>query len=170
MNSKFKSLNFLLAFKKSSLPRKLLPNSHCTIYIYIYIYIYILFMRRKQKKLWTFWKFELIFQMGLFRFSNSIVFVVVFGLMNMFGSGFGARKLAALYEPPPVAIGYHNGTLLDGDVPVSILWYGKFTAAHKAVLVDFLLSLNSRSDTATSNAPPVSRWWSTVQVSNVKDI
>ncbi|KAG6585299.1 Protein PHOSPHATE-INDUCED 1, partial [Cucurbita argyrosperma subsp. sororia] len=102
--------------------------------------------------------------MGFFRFSDWTVFVVVFGLMNMFGSGFGARKLAALYEPPPVAIGYHNGTLLDGDVPVSILWYGKFTAAHKAVLVDFLLSLNSKTDAAAGNAPPVSHWWSTVQV------
>ncbi|XP_038885569.1 protein PHOSPHATE-INDUCED 1-like [Benincasa hispida] len=102
--------------------------------------------------------------MGFFRFPNSIAVVVVFGMMNLFNFGFGARKLASLYEAPPMAIRYHNGALLQGYVPVSILWYGNFTAPQKAIVLDFFLSLGSRPKEADGVAPAVSRWWNTVQV------
>lgn len=68
--------------------------------------------------------------------------VVVFGMMNLFNLGFGGRKVASLYEAPTMAIRYHNGALLQGNVPVSILWYGKFTAPQKAIVLDFFLSLD----------------------------
>ncbi|KAA0065143.1 protein EXORDIUM-like 2 [Cucumis melo var. makuwa] len=102
--------------------------------------------------------------MGFFQFPNSILVVIVFGMMNLFNLGFGARKLASLYEAPTMAIRYHNGALLQGNVPVSILWYGKFTAPQKAIVLDFFLSLDSHSDEPDVVAPSVSRWWNTVQV------
>ncbi|KAI3841886.1 hypothetical protein MKW92_038083 [Papaver armeniacum] len=59
-----------------------------------------------------------------------------------------ARKLTALYKPPPMVLKYHNGKLLEGNLPVSILWYGKFTPTQKSI--------------ATTN-PSVSHWWENVQ-------
>lgn len=108
--------------------------------------------------------------MGFSGFPNSIL-VLLFALFNLLDLGVGARKLASLYQPPAMAISYHNGALLEGDVPVSVLWYGNFTAPQKAIVADFLLSLNPLAPVghvaaaaAAAAAPSVSRWWSTVQV------
>ncbi|KAI3899847.1 hypothetical protein MKW92_010417 [Papaver armeniacum] len=80
-----------------------------------------------------------------------------------------ARKLTALYKPPPMVLKYHNGKLLEGNLPVSILWYGKFTPTQKSIVSDFFLSLNpssknhlQHSSKATTN-PSVSHWWENVQ-------
>lgn len=62
-----------------------------------------------------------------------------------------------LYQPQPnEPLTYHNGAVLQGDIPVSVLWYGHFTPAQKAVVSDFLLSLTATSQAAT---PSVSQWW-----------
>ena len=54
-----------------------------------------------------------------------------------------SRSLMELYRPPPGdMLRYHDGAVLSGDVPVSVLWYGRFTPAQKAVVTDFLLSLS----------------------------
>ncbi|KAB1199267.1 hypothetical protein CJ030_MR0G025563 [Morella rubra] len=71
----------------------------------------------------------------------------------------GSRKLNSLYQPPPMSLTYHNGALLEGDLPVSILWYGDFSPAQKSVVSDFLVSLNPGKD----QEPSVSLWWSTIQ-------
>uniref|UniRef100_J3LH88 Uncharacterized protein n=1 Tax=Oryza brachyantha TaxID=4533 RepID=J3LH88_ORYBR len=45
----------------------------------------------------------------------------------------GARRLMELYKPQPSdLLTYHNGTVLQGDIPVSVIWYGRFTPAQKA--------------------------------------
>lgn len=41
-----------------------------------------------------------------------------------------------------MALTYHNGALLEGHLPVSILWYGQFSPAQKSIVADFLLSLD----------------------------
>lgn len=65
-----------------------------------------------------------------------------------------------LYQPQPnERLTYHNGAVLQGDIPVSVLWYGHFTPAQKAVVSDFLLSLTATSQAAT---PSVSQWWNTI--------
>ncbi|KAL6633515.1 hypothetical protein ACP70R_026186 [Stipagrostis hirtigluma subsp. patula] len=72
----------------------------------------------------------------------------------------GARRLMELYKPPPSALlTYHNGAVLQGRIPVSIVWYGRFTPAQKAVVTDFLLSLTTTSQAPT---PSVSQWWNTI--------
>ena len=67
-------------------------------------------------------------------------------------------------QPQPNLLTYHNGAVLSGDIPVSILWYGRFTPAQKAVVSDFLLSLSAapRGTTPSSHAPSVAQWWSSI--------
>ncbi|KAE8789483.1 Phosphate-induced protein 1 conserved region containing protein [Hordeum vulgare] len=71
------------------------------------------------------------------------------------------------YKPPPPAMTYHHGGVLDGTVPVSVLYYGAFSPRHKAVLADFLHSLSPRSRPhgafgAPSSSSSVAQWWETV--------
>ncbi|VAI72113.1 unnamed protein product [Triticum turgidum subsp. durum] len=40
------------------------------------------------------------------------------------------RKLMFLVQPQPNQLTYHNGAVLHGDIPISVLWYGSFTAAQ----------------------------------------
>ncbi|OEL30447.1 Protein EXORDIUM [Dichanthelium oligosanthes] len=71
-----------------------------------------------------------------------------------------APSVAFLVKPQPNLLTYHNGAVLSGDIPVSILWYGRFTPAQKAVVSDFLLSLSAT--TPSSRAPSVAQWWSSI--------
>jgi hypothetical protein len=72
----------------------------------------------------------------------------------------GARTLLELYKPPPSELlRYHDGAVLQGRIPVSVLWYGRFTPAQKAVVTDFLQSLTTTSPAPT---PSVSQWWNTI--------
>ncbi|KAK1257474.1 hypothetical protein QJS04_geneDACA009340 [Acorus gramineus] len=77
--------------------------------------------------------------------------ILLFFLFSFADLCLGSRKLNSLYEPPPTLVTYHNGPLLDGDLPISLVWYGKFTPTQKSIVSDFLLSLTS-----------VSQWWTTV--------
>lgn len=76
----------------------------------------------------------------------------------------GSRKLFNLYQPPPMALTYHNGALLEGDLRVNILWYGRFTPAQKSIVVDFLSSLDQKAAARVLKSPTVSQWWQTVQI------
>ncbi|CAN6486553.1 unnamed protein product [Victoria cruziana] len=76
--------------------------------------------------------------------------------------GGGSRKLASLYTPPPLVLKYHNGPLLTGKLPVSVVWYGAFTPSQRAIVVDFLNSLHQPTS-ATAGHPTVSTWWRTVE-------
>jgi hypothetical protein len=68
-----------------------------------------------------------------------------------------------LYRPPAGdMLRYHDGAVLSGDVPVSVLWYGRFTPAHKAVVTDFLLSLSPAPRGPAPPAPSVAQWWGTI--------
>ncbi|KAF9607909.1 hypothetical protein IFM89_003723 [Coptis chinensis] len=61
-------------------------------------------------------------------------------------------------------LSYHNGVLLEGKLPVSILWYGQFTPSQKSIVADFLLSLNpTKQMVSSSSKPNVALWWKTIQ-------
>eukprot|EP00268_Persea_americana_P006566 TRINITY_DN12367_c0_g1_i1.p1 TRINITY_DN12367_c0_g1~~TRINITY_DN12367_c0_g1_i1.p1 ORF type:complete len:335 (-),score=59.12 TRINITY_DN12367_c0_g1_i1:106-1047(-) len=76
----------------------------------------------------------------------------------------GSRKLASLVQPPPILLTYHKGDLLEGDLPLSILWYGKFTIAQKSIVSDFILSLSSQQQKGlTPTSPTVSQWWKAIE-------
>ncbi|CAN6198280.1 unnamed protein product [Urochloa humidicola] len=72
------------------------------------------------------------------------------------------RKLMDLYKPPASdMLRYHDGAVLTGDIPVSVLWYGRFTPAQKAIVTDFLLSLSATAP-PSSPAPSVAQWWRSI--------
>ncbi|CAN6274373.1 unnamed protein product [Urochloa humidicola] len=86
--------------------------------------------------------------------------VVTVVLMSLAQLSMGSRRLMELYIPPPSdQLTYHQGTVLSGDIPVSILWYGKFTPAQKSIVSDFLLSLTTAPGAAT---PSIGQWWGTI--------
>nr|CAD1826336.1 unnamed protein product [Ananas comosus var. bracteatus] len=45
-------------------------------------------------------------------------------LMSLARASTGSRKLAALYQPQPNLLTYHDGAVLEGDIPVSVLCGG----------------------------------------------
>ncbi|KAL6633516.1 hypothetical protein ACP70R_026187 [Stipagrostis hirtigluma subsp. patula] len=72
----------------------------------------------------------------------------------------GARRRMELYKAnPDDMLSYHNGQVLHGDIPVSLLWYGHFTPAQKSIISDFLLSLTTAPQAAS---PSVAQWWNTI--------
>jgi hypothetical protein len=59
---------------------------------------------------------------------------------------------------------YHGGAVFRGDIPVTIVWYGQFKPAQKAIVVDFILSLTSTPRDATAT-PSAAQWWGTIDSS-----
>ncbi|CAN6202052.1 unnamed protein product [Urochloa humidicola] len=82
-------------------------------------------------------------------------------LLAVLATAMAAPSAAFLVQPQPNLLTYHNGAVLSGDIPVSILWYGRFTPAQKAVVSDFLLSLSAAAP-PPSPAPSVAQWWSSI--------
>ncbi|PUZ77703.1 hypothetical protein GQ55_1G394700 [Panicum hallii var. hallii] len=90
----------------------------------------------------------------------SRVLVVAVVLMSLAQLSAGSRRLMELYIPTASdQLTYHHGTVLSGDIPVSVLWYGKFTPSQKSIVFDFLLSLTTAPGPAT---PSAGQWWGTV--------
>ncbi|KAJ0988631.1 hypothetical protein J5N97_006987 [Dioscorea zingiberensis] len=85
-------------------------------------------------------------------------------LLSSLNACFGTRTLNSLYKPPPNLLKYHNGPLLEGNIPISILWYGNFKPSQKSILIDFLLSLTPlhHHHHFPYHAPSLSKWWKTV--------
>ncbi|KAL3814398.1 hypothetical protein ACJIZ3_015666 [Penstemon smallii] len=69
--------------------------------------------------------------------------------------------MAALVQPQPLVLTYHNGALLKGTVTINLIWYGKFTPIQRSVIVDFLQSFNSPNNSPPT--PSVSSWWKTTE-------
>ncbi|OEL36912.1 Protein EXORDIUM [Dichanthelium oligosanthes] len=84
--------------------------------------------------------------------------------------GFARPCQSSLYHPPQPVMVYHAGAVLDGAVPVSVLYYGAFSPHQKAIVADFLLSLSPRGRQphhgfgapGPAPTPSVARWWETV--------
>ncbi|XP_058096863.1 protein PHOSPHATE-INDUCED 1-like [Magnolia sinica] len=75
----------------------------------------------------------------------------------------GVRHLASLYVPPPTLLTYHKGAILEGEIPISILWYGRFTNTQKSIVADFILSLSLPQQKGVSpTTPSISQWWETM--------
>ncbi|GJN22334.1 hypothetical protein PR202_gb09889 [Eleusine coracana subsp. coracana] len=84
--------------------------------------------------------------------ASSLVLVVVATVLLSLAhlSAGSSRKLMELYIPPASEqLTYHQGSVLSGDIPVSILWYGKFTPSQKSIISDFLTSLTGAPTTPT---------------------
>jgi hypothetical protein len=91
--------------------------------------------------------------------AKAVVLAVVL-LVSSTQLAMGARRRMELYQPNPAdMLSYHNGDVLHGVIPVSVLWYGKFTLAQKSIVSDLLLSLTSAHQAAS---PSVAQWWNTI--------
>ncbi|MQL73365.1 hypothetical protein Taro_005726 [Colocasia esculenta] len=96
--------------------------------------------------------------------ASKIHISALFGLLlmvSLFPTSTGARKLTALVEPPPTTLKYHEGHLLTGPISISLIWYGKFNPAQRAILADFVSSLPAAA--AMQQEPSVASWWKTVR-------
>ncbi|EEE65344.1 hypothetical protein OsJ_20619 [Oryza sativa Japonica Group] len=91
---------------------------------------------------------------------QSLLLAMMLVVAGLAVSAMADRKLMSLVKPQPNQLTYHNGAVLSGDIPVSILWYGRFTPAQKAVVTDFVLSLAAPLQAAP--APSVSQWWGSI--------
>ncbi|KAL1218155.1 Protein EXORDIUM-like 1 [Cardamine amara subsp. amara] len=58
---------------------------------------------------------------------------------------------------------YHKGALLNGDVSINLIWYGKFKPSQRAIVTDFVASLTSSRRSTVAQNPSVSSWWKTVE-------
>ncbi|KAJ3695824.1 hypothetical protein LUZ60_001201 [Juncus effusus] len=92
--------------------------------------------------------------------ASSYSLIKLFVLLTLISSSFGSRipRKLELWVPDDL-LTYHDGELLKGNIPISIIWYGKFDPAQKSIVSDFLLSFTS---TPQEPNPSVSQWWSTV--------
>ncbi|XP_007018743.2 PREDICTED: protein EXORDIUM-like 2 [Theobroma cacao] len=103
--------------------------------------------------------------MGFYQLAKIFPLVVVLIHLSLADVCLGARRLTSLYQAPTMALSYHKGALLEGNLPVSILWYGEFSPAQKSIIADFLLSLNPQKENLGPSPvkPLVSHWWNTIQ-------
>ncbi|CAH8321245.1 unnamed protein product [Eruca vesicaria subsp. sativa] len=62
-----------------------------------------------------------------------------------------------------ISIGFSNSLLVKKDTSLNIVWYGKFTPNQRAIIVDFIRSLNSPAD---AKGPTVASWWKTTEKYN----
>ncbi|URE19834.1 Phosphate-induced protein 1 conserved region [Musa troglodytarum] len=89
---------------------------------------------------------------------------LVFALLAsvVFRGSYGGRTLSALVEEQPLAMTYHKGALLAGNVSVNLIFYGKFTASQRAIISDFVASLSPLPRQKDSLEPSVATWWKTL--------
>ncbi|KAJ0026200.1 hypothetical protein Pint_08364 [Pistacia integerrima] len=57
-------------------------------------------------------------------------------------------------EPVKELFPYHGGPLLSGNIPINLIWYGKFSLAQRAIVSDFIASLSK----PTAEQPSVASW------------
>ncbi|KAL3371563.1 hypothetical protein AABB24_008211 [Solanum stoloniferum] len=101
--------------------------------------------------------------MSSFDYSKTPYPLLVLVFLSLLHITYGARNLFSLYQPPSMSLTYHNGDLLESEIKISILWYGKFSPAQKSIIVDFLRSLNSPSKIWSRDTPTVTKWGQTIQ-------
>ncbi|CAL9211487.1 protein PHOSPHATE-INDUCED 1-like [Musa acuminata AAA Group] len=99
--------------------------------------------------------------MASFLVSKTTVLLLV--LVSLAQVNMGSRVLSSLVEQPSELLTYHNGAVLQGDIAISIMWYGAFTPTQKSIISDFLLSLTPSSQTRLQPlTPSVPQWWETI--------
>jgi hypothetical protein len=103
----------------------------------------------------------LLHQMGNLLDMKVVAMVAALVVMSLAGVSMAARRVPALLKSHVGdGISYHGGAVLGGDIPVTLVWYGKFKPAQKAIVVDFLLSLTATPPNATT--PSAAQWWGAI--------
>jgi hypothetical protein len=93
-------------------------------------------------------------------FSYTNLFTAVFLCMISFT--LAARQLSESADQE-MLFKYHNGPLLTGQISINLIWYGKFKASQRAIISDFVTSINSKK-ISEINQPSVATWWKTTEM------
>ncbi|KAJ3695829.1 hypothetical protein LUZ60_001206 [Juncus effusus] len=101
--------------------------------------------------------------MVFFNMSKTILLLFILVDLVHFSIGHPSRELVQYFfsSEPENMMTYHDGEILLGHIPVSIIWYGQFNCAQKYVITNFLDSLTNVPPTQQSN-PSVSQWFDTI--------
>ncbi|GKC23681.1 EXORDIUM-like protein [Tanacetum coccineum] len=79
-------------------------------------------------------------------------------VLSIFHVCFATRRLNELVRDSSNLLEYHNGPLLSGNISVNLIWYGNFKPSRKAIILDFITSLSSKSYNSQVQ-PSVTTWW-----------
>ncbi|KAG6487400.1 protein PHOSPHATE-INDUCED 1 homolog [Zingiber officinale] len=88
-----------------------------------------------------------------------LLFLFSFAFQFCHGGRIILSASAVAEEQPLATMTYHKGALLYGNVSVNLIFYGKFSAAQRAVVSDFVASLSSLPQQKDSLEPSVATWW-----------
>lgn len=88
-------------------------------------------------------------------YNNATLSLILLTTLFLSLQHYSTPSTAALVKQQPLVLKYHNGHLLKGKVTVNLIWYGKFTPAQRAIVVDFIQSLGS----TRAPRPSVASWW-----------
>ncbi|URE16380.1 hypothetical protein MUK42_11586 [Musa troglodytarum] len=94
--------------------------------------------------------------------THGFVLLTLLFAASLFQRSCGGRTLSALVEEQPLAMTYHKGALLTGNVSVNLVFYGKFTAYQRAIISDFVASLSPLPRRKQYVEPSVATWWKTL--------
>lgn len=96
--------------------------------------------------------------------SSSVLFFTLFLTISLLHL-ISARKLTESDPNQQLKFQYHKGPLLTGKISVNLIWYGKFKPSQRAIITDFITSLNNspRPTTPTKSQPSVATWWKTTE-------
>lgn len=93
--------------------------------------------------------------------SSGILFQFVL-LVSLLQFSNGARDLAESGQTQePLLFQYHNGPLLQGQISINLIWYGKFKPSQRAIVSDFIASLTSSRPIKPQ--PSVATWWKSIE-------
>ncbi|WCJ44435.1 Protein EXORDIUM-like 1 [Euphorbia peplus] len=70
-------------------------------------------------------------------------------------------KVTQIRDSPPMQ--YHNGVLLTGQISINLIWYGQFAPTQRAIVTDFIASINKPSR-VIADEPDVATWWKMMQM------
>ncbi|KAL3845779.1 hypothetical protein ACJIZ3_003182 [Penstemon smallii] len=89
------------------------------------------------------------------KMNSFLLLLITFSALAKFSSA--SPRILALVKTNPTILKYHKGALLNGNITINLIWYGKFTPSQRSIIIDFIQSLNHH----VAPPPSVSSWWRT---------
>lgn len=95
-----------------------------------------------------------------------LLLVLFLGNLSHLGIGYKIRKLDEyIFPTQDNPLQYHNGEVLQGKIPVSIVWYGNFTQTQKYIITNFIDSLThdeQQQQQQQQSCPSVAQWFDNI--------
>ncbi|RWW14616.1 hypothetical protein GW17_00021601 [Ensete ventricosum] len=91
--------------------------------------------------------------------SPTLLLISLLLVLSYSAAAAAAPRKLVLVQQPPLVLKYHNGPLLRGNYTLSLLFYGRFSAAQRSIVADFIRSLSPSG--ASPQPPSAASWWRT---------